>query len=214
MKKIAMTSILLVFFVAGCSANGTTTEQKVDMTDEKTIISSSGKYTSLASSLGELENTSPIIVEVVKNDEKQTVTKESEQNTMPTEFYTMSGVTIKNIQKDDTHTLKISDKIKVMEDVATNVSIEGKKMTLTLDHYKKMEIGKSYYLYLRHSTSGDNYVLSNVFLSKYPVSKVPRNELFLAENNATRNLENMDYQDFYTDLYAKILHKNEALQQP
>lgn len=137
MKKIAMTSILLVFFVAGCSANGTTTEQKVDMTDEKTIISSSGKYTSLASSLGELENTSPIIVEVVKNDEKQTVTKESEQNTMPTEFYTMSGVTIKNIQKDDTHTLKISDKIKVMEDVATNVSIEGKKMTLTLDHYKK-----------------------------------------------------------------------------
>lgn len=212
MNKIAMTSILLVFFVAGCSANGTITEQKIDMTDEKTIISSPGKYASLASSLEELENTSPIIVKVVKNDEKQTVTKESEQNTIPTEFYTMSGVTIKNIEKDATNTLKINDKIKVMEDVATNVPMEGKKMTLTLDHYKKMELGKSYYLYLRHSRSGDNYVLSNVFLSKYPVSKVPKKELFLTENNATHSLENMDYQDLYADLYAKILQKNEALE--
>lgn len=128
---------------------------------------------------------------------------------MPTEFYTMSGVTIKNIQKDATNTLKISDKIKVMEDVATNVPIDRKKITLTLDYYKKMEIGKSYYLYLRHSTSGDNYVPSNAFLSKYPVSKVPKNELFLAENNAIYHLENTDYQDLYADLYAKILQQNE-----
>lgn len=39
----------------------------------------------------------------------------------------MSGVTIKDIQKDSTNTLKKGDKIEVLEDVATNVPIEGKK---------------------------------------------------------------------------------------
>ncbi|MBC6309057.1 hypothetical protein HCJ66_05770 [Listeria sp. FSL L7-1582] len=210
MKKIAMTSILFVFFVAGCSANGTTKEQKLEMVDEKTMISSSGKYVSLASSLEELENTSPIIVEVVKNNEQQTVTKETEQNIMPTEFYTMSGVTIKNIQKDTTHTLKIGGKIEVLEDVAKNVPIEGKKITLTLDHYKKMEIGKSYYLYLKNSTSDDNYVLSNAFLSKYPINRETKSALFLVEDDATLSLENTDYQDLYADIYAKILQKNQT----
>ncbi|MBA3927271.1 hypothetical protein [Listeria rustica] len=210
MKKIAMPSILFVFFVAGCSADVTTKEQKLEMVDEKTMISSSGKYVSLASSLEELENTSPIIVEVVKNNEQQTVTKETEQNIMPTEFYTMSGVTIKNIQKDATNTLKFGDNIEILEDVAMNVPVEGKKITLTLNHYKKMEIGKSYYLYLKNSKSDDNYVLSNAFLSKYPINREPKSALFLAEDDATLSLENTDYQDLYADIYAKILQKNQA----
>lgn len=72
-----------------------------------------------------------------------------------------------------------------------------------------MNIGNSYYLYLRNSTSGDNYVLTNAFLSKYPVNKEPTNELFLNETSSTHSLENLDYQDLYEDLYTEILQENE-----
>ncbi|EUJ22560.1 hypothetical protein PGRAN_13071 [Listeria grandensis FSL F6-0971] len=210
MIRIAIASLLLV---SGCSTNEVTANNKMTQNvvplDERTIISSLGKYTSLASNLAELENTSPVIVEVTKNNEKQTVTKESEQNSMPTEFYTMSSVTIKDIQKDASSSLKVGDKIEVMENVATDVLIAGKKRTLTFDYYKKMNIGNSYYLYLRNSTSGDNYVLTNAFLSKYPVNKEPTNELFLNETSSTHSLENLDYQDLYEDLYTEILQENE-----
>ncbi|MBC1474970.1 hypothetical protein HB852_10105 [Listeria grandensis] len=209
MIRIAIASLLLV---SGCSTNEVTANnkmtQKVVPLDERTIISSLGKYTSLASNLAELENTSPVIVEVTKNNEKQTVIKESEQNSMPTEFYTMSSVTIKDIQKDASSSLKVGDKIEVMENVATDVLIAGEKRTLTFDYYKKMNIGNSYYLYLRNSTSGDNYVLTNAFLSKYPVNKEPTNELFLNETSSTHSLENLDYQDLYEDLYTEILQEN------
>lgn len=128
MIRIAIASLLLV---SGCSTNEVTANNKMTQNvvplDERTIISSLGKYTSLASNLAELENTSPVIVEVTKNNEKQTVTKESEQNSMPTEFYTMSSVTIKDIQKDASSSLKVGDKIEVMENVATDVLIAGKK---------------------------------------------------------------------------------------
>ncbi|EUJ52171.1 hypothetical protein [Listeria rocourtiae] len=178
-------------------------------TDNRTVISAHGKYSSLASDLDELEETSPIVVEVIKYDEEQTVKKESDKNTLPTEFYTMSGVTIKDIQKDSTNTLKKGDKIEVLEDVATNVPIEGKKRTLTIDNYKKMEVGKSYYLYLRDSTSGDNYVLTNAFLSKYPTNEEPKSKLFLSEDSVTESLEETDYQNLYEDIYTEILQENE-----
>ncbi|MBC1456830.1 hypothetical protein [Listeria newyorkensis] len=210
MIRIAIASLLLV---SGCSTNEVAADnkitQKVVPVDERTIISSPNKYTSLASNLTELENTSPIIVEVAKNGEKQTVIKESEENIMPTEFYTLSSVTIKDIQKDATSSLKIGDKIEIVENVVTDVLIENEKKTLTFDYYKKMDIGKSYYLYLRNSTSGDNYVLTNAFLSKYPVNKEPKHELFLNENGSTHSLENLDYQDLYGDLYTEISQENE-----
>ncbi|MBC1501005.1 hypothetical protein HB943_10335 [Listeria weihenstephanensis] len=224
MKKIVIASSLLLLFVSGCSMNGAnktvegnnkspqkaqTTKIDEKVTDDRSIISFHGKYSSLASDLDELESTSPIVVEVIKNDEEQTVKKESDKNTLPTEFYTLSGVTITEIQKDESSTLKEGDKIKVLEDVATNVLIEGKARTLTVDNYKKMETGKSYYLYLRDSTSGDNYVLTNAFLSKYPTKEEPKSKLFLAESNLTENIEETNHQDLYEDLYTEILHGNE-----
>lgn len=72
-----------------------------------------------------------------------------------------------------------------------------------------MDIGKSYYLYLRNSTSGDNYVLTNAFLSKYPTNEEPKSKLFLSENSVTESLEETDHQDLYEDLYTEILQENE-----
>ncbi|MBC1562967.1 hypothetical protein [Listeria booriae] len=217
MKKTIIISSLSLLFVTGCSLdkenssasnNSSNTSKSTQIDDNRTVISSHGKYTSLASDLDELENSSPIIVEVTKNSEEQTVKKESDKNTIPTEFYTMSEVTIKDIQKDTTKSLKNGDKIKVLESVATNVPVEGKKRTLTVDNYKKMEIGKSYYLYLRDSTSGDNYVLTNAFLSKFPAKEEAKNKLFLSEDNVTESIEDTDYKDLYEEVYSDVLEEN------
>ncbi|MBC1491523.1 hypothetical protein HB825_01310 [Listeria booriae] len=71
-----------------------------------------------------------------------------------------------------------------------------------------MEVGNSYRLYIRPSTSGNNYVLTNDFLSKYPTTKVAHEELL----NNHDSSEISTYETLYYTIYDNLLEKNEPIQ--
>ncbi|EFS03948.1 phage-related protein, putative, partial [Listeria seeligeri FSL S4-171] len=140
---------------------------------------------------------------VTKKSEKTSITRESKDSEIPTDFYTMSEVTIKNIQKDESGILKENKKINVLEDSVENVEVDGEKYDLTIDGYKNMQEGEEYTLFLRKSTSGDNYVLTNALLSKYPVEEVEEDKLFLEDGESLEETEDM--KDTYQELYQEVL---------
>ncbi|HHQ0973391.1 TPA: hypothetical protein ACSK9F_002521, partial [Listeria innocua] len=143
------------------------------------VVSYHGKYLELAENMDALEKDAPIIIKATKKSEKTTVTKETKENVFPTDFYTMSDVQINSIEKDTTEKLTENATIKVLEYSVENVMIEGKKYDLTIDGYKNMEKGEEYTLFLEKNPDGDNYILSNAIISKFPVEEVGKEELFL-----------------------------------
>ncbi|ECQ6354235.1 TPA: hypothetical protein ACSK5I_002091 [Listeria innocua] len=206
MKKSIIVIIGLVSIVGlmGCTNDKNTNEKQIEKVEQtSSIVSCDGKYLDLAENIEELEESSPIIVNVTKRSEKKSITKESKNNNVPTEFYTMSEVVINNIEKDETKTLEENKTIKVLEDSVENVKIDGQEYDLTIDGYKNMKEDEEYTLFIRKSTSGDNYVLTNAMLSKYPVAELDESELFL-ENEENKE-EAIDMKDTYKDIYRDVL---------
>ncbi|MBC2111689.1 hypothetical protein HCA82_11525 [Listeria innocua] len=211
MKKSIIVIIGLVIIVGlmGCTNDKNINEKQIvgkeieKVEQKSSIVSYNGKYLDLAENIEELEESSPIIVNVTKRSEKKSITKESKDSNVPTEFYTMSEVVINNIEKDETKTLKENKTIKVLEDSVENVKIDGQEYDLTIDGYKNMKEDEEYTLFIRKSTSGDNYVLTNAMLSKYPVAELSESELFL-ENEENKE-EAIDMKDTYKDIYKEVL---------
>ncbi|HHQ1150091.1 TPA: hypothetical protein ACSK91_001517 [Listeria innocua] len=211
MKKSIIVIIGLVSIVGlmGCTNDKNTNEKQIvgkeieKVEQKSSIVSCDGKYLDLAENIEELEESSPIIVTVTKRSEKKSITKESKNSNVPTEFYTMSEVVINNIEKDETKTLEENKTIKVLEDSVENVKIDGQEYDLTIDGYKNMKEDEEYTLFIRKSTSGDNYVLTNAMLSKYPVAELSESELFL-ENEENKE-EAIDMKDTYKDIYKEVL---------
>ncbi|ECR3486759.1 TPA: hypothetical protein P0372_000449 [Listeria innocua] len=211
MKKSIIVIIGLVSIVGlmGCTNDKNTNEKQIvgkeieKVEQKSSIVSYNGKYLDLAENIEELEESSPIIVTVTKRSEKKSITKESKNSNVPTEFYTMSEVVINNIEKDETKTLEENKTIKVLEDSVENVKIDGQEYDLTIDGYKNMKEDEEYTLFIRKSTSGDNYVLTNAMLSKYPVAELSESELFL-ENEENKE-EAIDMKDTYKDIYKEVL---------
>ncbi|ELY0463152.1 hypothetical protein SLM20_002449 [Listeria innocua] len=211
MKKSIIVIIGLVIIVGlmGCTNDKNINEKQIvgkeieKVEQKSSIVSYNGKYLDLAENIEELEESSPIIVTVTKRSEKKSITKESKNSNVPTEFYTMSEVVINNIEKDETKTLKENKMIKVLEDSVENVKIDGQEYDLTIDGYKNMKEDEEYTLFIRKSTSGDNYVLTNAMLSKYPVAELSESELFL-ENEENKE-EAIDMKDTYKDIYKEVL---------
>ncbi|EKQ5698032.1 hypothetical protein P3Q30_002374 [Listeria innocua] len=211
MKKsiIVIIGLLIIVGLMGCTNDKNINEKQIvgkeieKVEQKSSIVSYNGKYLDLAENIEELEESSPIIVTVTKRSEKKSITKESKNSNVPTEFYTMSEVVINNIEKDETKTLKENKTIKVLEDSVENVKIEGQEYDLTIDGYKNMKEDEEYTLFIRKSTSGDNYVLTNAMLSKYPVAELSESELFL-ENEENKE-EAIDMKDTYKDIYKEVL---------
>ncbi|MDP8581162.1 hypothetical protein RAN38_00305 [Listeria innocua] len=211
MKKsiIVIIGLLIIVGLMGCTNDKNINEKQIvgkeiEKVEQKSgIVSYNGKYLDLAENIEELEESSPIIVTVTKRSEKKSITKESKNSNVPTEFYTMSEVVINNIEKDETKTLKENKTIKVLEDSVENVKIDGQEYDLTIDGYKNMKEDEEYTLFIRKSTSGDNYVLTNAMLSKYPVAELSESELFL-ENEENKE-EAIDMKDTYKDIYKEVL---------
>ncbi|EHF3620277.1 hypothetical protein [Listeria innocua] len=211
MKKSIIVIIGLVSIVGlmGCTNDKNINEKQIvgkeieKVEQKSSIVSYNGKYLDLAENIEELEESSPIIVTVTKRSEKKSITKESKNSNVPTEFYTMSEVVINNIEKDETKTLEENKTIKVLEDSVENVKIDGQEYDLTIDGYKNMKEDEEYTLFIRKSTSGDNYVLTNAMLSKYPVAELSESELFL-ENEENKE-EAIDMKDTYKDIYKEVL---------
>ncbi|EEJ0015042.1 hypothetical protein [Listeria innocua] len=211
MKKSIIVIIGLVIIVGlmGCTNDKNINEKQIvgkeieKVEQKSSIVSYNGKYLDLAENIEELEESSPIIVTVTKRSEKKSITKESKNSNVPTEFYTMSEVVINNIEKDETKTLEENKTIKVLEDSVENVKIDGQEYDLTIDGYKNMKEDEEYTLFIRKSTSGDNYVLTNAMLSKYPVAELSESELFL-ENEENKE-EAIDMKDTYKDIYKEVL---------
>ncbi|HBM3670250.1 TPA: hypothetical protein LWH45_002750, partial [Listeria innocua] len=201
MKKsiIVIIGLLIIVGLMGCTNDKNINEKQIvgkeieKVEQKSSIVSYNGKYLDLAENIEELEESSPIIVTVTKRSEKKSITKESKNSNVPTEFYTMSEVVINNIEKDETKTLEENKTIKVLEDSVENVKIDGQEYDLTIDGYKNMKEDEEYTLFIRKSTSGDNYVLTNAMLSKYPVAELSESELFL-ENEENKE-EAIDMKD-------------------
>ncbi|EPT8862034.1 TPA: hypothetical protein RCH02_002847 [Listeria innocua] len=206
MKKSIIVIIGLVSIVGlmGCTNDKNTNEKQIEKVEQtSSIVSCDGKYLDIAENIEELEESSPIIVNVTKRSEEKSIIKESKNSNVPTEFYTMSEVVINNIEKDETKTLEENKTIKVLEDSVENVKIDGQEYDLTIDGYKNMKEDEEYTLFIRKSTSGDNYVLTNAMLSKYPVAELDESELFL-ENEENKD-EAIDMKDTYKDIYKEVL---------
>ncbi|WP_048627033.1 hypothetical protein [Listeria ivanovii] len=214
--RIAISAVALIvlclcvgIILTACSNDKNTKEKSLEKNEieqvkpKSGVVSYHGKYLQLADNIKELDDSSPVIVTVTKGSEKTAITRESKDSDIPTDFYTMSEVTINNIQKDESGVLKENNKIKVLEDSVENVEVDGEKFDLTIDGYKNMQEGEEYTLFLRKSTSGDNYVLTNALLSKYPVEKVEQDELFLEGGESLEETEDM--KDTYQELYKEVL---------
>ncbi|MDA45258.1 hypothetical protein DZD26_02100 [Listeria monocytogenes] len=167
------------------------------------VVSSHGKYLELAEDVNALEKDAPIIIKATKKSEKVTVTKETKENVFPTDFYTMSDVQINSIEKDTTGKLKENMTIKVLEYSVENVTVDGEEYDLTIDGYKNMDKGEAYTLFLEKNPDGDNYILSNAIISKFPVEELPKEELFLDGGDPTE--ETVVIEEIYQEVYDDVL---------
>ncbi|HAK1274839.1 TPA: hypothetical protein H1128_002042 [Listeria monocytogenes] len=167
------------------------------------VVSSHGKYLELAEDVNALEKDAQIIIKATKKSEKVTVTKETKENIFPTDFYTMSDVQINSIEKDTTGKLKENMTIKVLEYSVENVTVDGEEYDLTIDGYKNMEKGEAYTLFLEKNPDGDNYILSNAIISKFPVEELPKEELFLDGGDPTE--ETVVIEEIYQEVYEDVL---------
>ncbi|EBF5152193.1 hypothetical protein FH008_13680 [Listeria monocytogenes] len=167
------------------------------------VVSSHGKYLELAEDVNALEKDAPIIIKATKKSEKVTVTKETKENVFPTDFYTMSDVQINSIEKDTTGKLKENMTIKVLEYSVENVTVGGEEYDLTIDGYKNMDKGEAYTLFLEKNPDGDNYILSNAIISKFPVEELPKEELFLDGGDPTE--ETVVIEEIYQEVYDDVL---------
>ncbi|ECJ9724005.1 hypothetical protein FZW75_05080 [Listeria monocytogenes] len=167
------------------------------------VVSSHGKYLELAEDVNALEKDAPIIIKATKKSEKVTVTKETKENVFPTDFYTMSDVQIDSIEKDTTGKLKENMTIKVLEYSVENVTVDGEEYDLTIDGYKNMDKGEAYTLFLEKNPDGDNYILSNAIISKFPVEEIPKEELFLDGGDPTE--ETVVIEEIYQEVYEDVL---------
>ncbi|MBF2536859.1 hypothetical protein [Listeria marthii] len=209
-KLIIITGLVSLSVLTACSNNESVKEEPATVQTESEqvkpnngVVSYHGKYLELAENIDDLEKDAPIIVKVTKKSEKATVTKETKENIFPTDFYTMSEVQINSIEKDETGKLKENMVIKVMEYSVENVTVDGKEYDLTIDGYKNMEKGGEYTLFLEKNPDGDNYILSNAVISKFPVEELAENELFL--DDGTKAEEAGDIEEIYQDVYQEVL---------
>ncbi|EAC3455618.1 hypothetical protein VV27_05020 [Listeria monocytogenes] len=214
-KIIMVIGLVSLSILTACSnsesVKGTTSEETTTQSESETVksnngvVSSHGKYLELAEDLDTLEKDAPIIVKATKKSEKETVTKETKENVFPTDFYTMSDVQINSIEKDTTGKLKENMTIKVLEYSVEDVLVEGEEYDLTIDGYKNMEKGEEYTLFLEKNPDGDNYILSNAVISKFPVEELPEEELFLDGGEPAE--ETIVIEEIYQDVYEDVLEE-------
>ncbi|MBC1374359.1 hypothetical protein HCB45_08085 [Listeria sp. FSL L7-0091] len=213
-KIIIVIGLVSLSILTACSNSESvkekpTEEQTTTQSESETVkanngvVSYHGKYLELAEDVDTLEKGAPIIVKATKKSEKATVTKETKENIFPTDFYTMSNVQINSIEKDTTGKLKENMTIKVLEYSVENVLVEGKEYDLTIDGYKNMENGEEYTLFLEKNPDGDNYILSNAVISKFPEEELPKEELFLDGGETTEETDNIE--EIYQEMYQEVL---------
>ncbi|EAE9633833.1 TPA: hypothetical protein ACSZBT_09845 [Listeria monocytogenes] len=208
--------IVCLSILTACSSSesvkGTTSEEQTTSQSgaemikaNNGVVSYHGKYLKLAENMDNLEKDAPIIIKATKKSEKTTVTKETKENVFPTDFYTMSDVQINSIEKDTTGKLSENMTIKVLEYSVENVLVEGEEYDLTIDGYKNMEKGGEYTLFLEKNPDGDNYILSNAVISKFPVEELSEEELFLDGGQATEETDSIE--EIYQEVYQEVLEE-------
>ncbi|WP_073999613.1 hypothetical protein [Listeria monocytogenes] len=208
--------IVCLSILTACSSSesvkGTTSEEQTTSQSgaemikaNNGVVSYHGKYLKLAENMDNLEKDAPIIIKATKKSEKTTVTKETKENVFPTDFYTMSDVQINSIEKDTTEKLSENMTIKVLEYSVENVLVEGEEYDLTIDGYKNMEKGEEYTLFLEKNPDGDNYILSNAVISKFPVEELSEEELFLDGGQATEETDSIE--EIYQEVYQEVLEE-------
>ncbi|CUL79411.1 hypothetical protein JKT64_02210 [Listeria monocytogenes] len=208
--------IVCLSILTACSSSesvkGTTSEEQTTSQSgaemikaNNGVVSYHGKYLKLAENMDNLEKDAPIIIKATKKSEKTTVTKETKENVFPTDFYTMSDVQINSIEKDTTGKLSENMTIKVLEYSVENVLVEGEEYDLTIDGYKNMEEGEEYTLFLEKNPDGDNYILSNAVISKFPVEELSEEELFLDGGQATEETDSIE--EIYQEVYQEVLEE-------
>ncbi|EAF5857194.1 hypothetical protein AL430_02400 [Listeria monocytogenes] len=216
-NRITMIAGIVCFSIlTACSSSesvkGTTSEEQTTSQSgaemikaNNGVVSYHGKYLKLAENMDNLEKDAPIIIKATKKSEKTTVTKETKENVFPTDFYTMSDVQINSIEKDTTGKLSENMTIKVLEYSVENVLVEGEEYDLTIDGYKNMEEGEEYTLFLEKNPDGDNYILSNAVISKFPVEELSEEELFLDGGQATEETDSIE--EIYQEVYQEVLEE-------
>ncbi|EEO7554089.1 hypothetical protein ACXA0J_002412 [Listeria monocytogenes] len=215
-RIIMIAGIVCLSILTACSSSesvkGTTSEEQTTSQSgaemikaNNGVVSYHGKYLKLAENMDNLEKDAPIIIKATKKSEKTTVTKETKENVFPTDFYTMSDVQINSIEKDTTGKLSENMTIKVLEYSVENVLVEGEEYDLTIDGYKNMEKGEEYTLFLEKNPDGDNYILSNAVISKFPVEELSEEELFLDGGQATEETDSIE--EIYQEVYQEVLEE-------
>ncbi|AST07779.1 hypothetical protein AF2641_13270 [Anoxybacillus flavithermus] len=158
MKKNVLLFFTILFLV---SCNNTTSERNNAHTK---YVHSESKIIDQYDDLEEMENDSEVILIGMKKSGESHFDQDGD---MVTGFYTISNVEIKKVFKNEKgYKLGKGNVIKVMENGAFD------KETNTMygsAGYQLMKNDKSYLLFLRKSTTHDEYTIKGVYYGKVPL---------------------------------------------
>ncbi|MBW7651157.1 membrane lipoprotein lipid attachment site-containing protein [Anoxybacillus sp. ST4] len=158
MKKIIFL-FFTILFLSACN----NTQSELSNVNTKYVHSES-KIIDEYNYLEEMENDSEVILIGTKKNGESYFDKDGD---MVTGFYTISDVEIKKVFKNEKgYTLNKGNIIKVME----NGAFDKKANTMYGSAgYQLMKDNKSYLLFLRKSTTHDEYTIKGVYYGKVPL---------------------------------------------
>lgn len=168
--------------------------------------------TDLYKSAAELEANAMVVVRVEKTEEEENVIKDVG---VPYTYYgyTKSMVEVKEVMKNlSEQSIEIGDNIQILENQFFYTDEEGTKVTCHVNHYKMMEPGNEYILYLKYSKEDEWFaILSGVF-GKIPISE---DEELVFPSSKVTFLDGQPQQDGDDSYEKQIMEKirEESLEQ-
>lgn len=139
--------------------------------------------TDLYESAAELEANAMVVVRVERTEEQENVIKDMG---VPYTYYgyTKSMVEVKEIIKNlSEQSIEIGDNIQILENQFFYIDEEGTKVTCHVNHYKMMEPGNEYILYLKYSNSDEWFAILTGLFGKIPISE--KEELVFPSSEVT-----------------------------
>ncbi len=137
----------------------------------KTIDTYASAKSDLYASAAELEAAAQLVVRVEKTEREENVAEPLNAQGAY-HGYTLSEVSVKEVLTDSAgRNVQPGDRLQILENQFTYAVPDGTQATCHINRYVKMQPGKEYYLFLRHSEENGYYVILSGLLGKVPVDE-------------------------------------------
>lgn len=204
MKKTLFSILLLgLVFTSACSNESAKTVAKKEEAKDKTI-SIGANYTKYAKESSLFEDAELVVIAKADkdfNEREHFVTyipsSSPEGQKQLEDYYTKTPITIKKvIKKSEGSDLDKNSKLTIIEPVSLIDDGNGKRK-ITTEHYKEMEKGKKYIIYLKKNTYGE-YSVINMNNGRFNLD---------VEEELKGNEENSDEIEKHNNMKKEIIQK-------